>query len=765
MKSIVCVCCSLLCYVLSLGAQSQSFSVCALNVDGLPASILNYEVNPDGPGSEGTRLISAYLAKKGYDVVAVSEDFNYNGSLLSELTDYNAGTWRGGLDAGSIAKALTNGSKVDTDGLNLLWRNVHSAEEERWVSWEKTFGNLDNGFDENVDKGYRYYKLTLESGAVIDLYTLHMDAETAEGDLAAREVQLQQLAAAIIANTNGRPKIVMGDTNCRYTRDQLKKLFVDAINSGTSYTVKDAWVEYSRKGSFPAYHKTNAEAYALTDASQGLAGPNYEIVDKIFFINPAHGLQLSLKSLKVEEDYVNAEGKMLGDHYPLVAEFETVGSQLLPTEATDFWEGETETAGGTYRYLYNVGSGYFLNETGALVPFVADATPWGMWGDGDTRTFSTDNGYRLVLGWKNFSYYCHTQNSSGATSFSLQTGWSRPDAFKLKASNHYVNVAWNENYSLDAGTTYETDLSDWLFLSETQVALYNKYVETFNRAMTCLNYPLSDVCYSGLVDALAVPVRYSTADAAIRQLAEAMDAIQAEWAGYDVERDYTSSKIKNPSFEKMGIARNLGDNVNGENHSVYGWTVSTAAEAEEAFASWENEQNGNGRYFTGMDGTHIFNAWSPGGNGTFYCKQDISITKEGYYALSATVASGGGWEGDTWVNLVFGNAVLQSPVLIDRTLGVPLTLYTYCKKGTYTIGLESARWFKADKFRLLLLSEPKPQLPGDVNEDGKVDLLDITTLINLYLDSVTNVPAADVNGDGNVNLLDITTLINLYLGV
>lgn len=748
-----------------MSAQNQSFTVCALNVDGLPASIMNVEVNPDGPGSDGTKRISSYLAEKGYDVIAVSEDFNYNGSLLSALEgNYQAGTWRGALDAGSIAKALASGlTQVDTDGLNLLWRNVHQATEERWVSWEKTNGNFDHGFDENVDKGYRYYKITLQGGAVIDCYILHMDAEIDAGDIAAREIQLTQLANAVIANTNGRPKIVMGDTNCRYTRDRLKALFVDAVNNGSIYTVKDAWVEYARKGDYPQYYSSNSGAYALTDASQGLTGANYEIVDKIFFLNPAIGLQLSLKNLRVEEDYVDENGNMMGDHFPLVAEFELTGTQLLPVEAKDFWEGETEMSSGTNRYLYNVGSGCFLNQTGVLTPFLAEATLWTMWGEGRDFTFSTDSGYRLALGWKPFSYYCRTQTESGATTFSLQTGWSRPDAFKLKASDHFVNVAWDENYTLDAGTTYETDLSDWLFVSEAQVAAYAAYVAAYNRAMSYAGSPLSDELYAGLMAALANPVIYNNVSEVIAQLDGAVAAIQNEWASYEVERDYTSIKLKNPSFEKLGTARNLGKEVNGENHQVFGWTVSSEEEAEEAFAPWENTENGNGRYFTGMVGNHIFNAWSQGGNGTFYCKQDINITKDAYYRLTAVVASGGGVEGDTWVSLVFGNIAQQSPVLTDRTQGVPLALNVYCKKGTYTIGLESTKWFKADDFHLALLAEPVPVLLGDVNADGKVDLLDITMLIDVYLGEQTETPSADVNGDGAVNLLDITTLIDLYL--
>ena len=82
----------LLLIVQAASAQGKQFSVCALNVDGLPKKVATYDVNPDGPGSEGTRKISAYLAGKGYDFIAVSEDFNYNGSLLSCLEGYNSGT-------------------------------------------------------------------------------------------------------------------------------------------------------------------------------------------------------------------------------------------------------------------------------------------------------------------------------------------------------------------------------------------------------------------------------------------------------------------------------------------------------------------------------------------------------------------------------------------------------------------------------------------------------------------------------------------------
>ena len=55
---------------------------------------------------------------------------------------------------------------------------------------------------------------------------------------------------------------------------------------------------------------------------------------------------------------------------------------------------------------------------------------------------------------------------------------------------------------------------------------------------------------------------------------------------------------------------------------------------------------------------------------------------------------------------------------------------------------------------------------GDINADGKVNVTDVTTLINMILGiTPMNQQMADVNGDGNVNVTDVTTLINTILGI
>ena len=56
-----------------------------------------------------------------------------------------------------------------------------------------------------------------------------------------------------------------------------------------------------------------------------------------------------------------------------------------------------------------------------------------------------------------------------------------------------------------------------------------------------------------------------------------------------------------------------------------------------------------------------------------------------------------------------------------------------------------------------------PEIRGDVNGDGVVNISDVTALINYLLTgnaSGINLTNADVNSDGSVNISDVTALIN-----
>ncbi|MBO4814300.1 MAG: dockerin type I repeat-containing protein [Muribaculaceae bacterium] len=57
-------------------------------------------------------------------------------------------------------------------------------------------------------------------------------------------------------------------------------------------------------------------------------------------------------------------------------------------------------------------------------------------------------------------------------------------------------------------------------------------------------------------------------------------------------------------------------------------------------------------------------------------------------------------------------------------------------------------------------------LRGDVNRDGKVNVTDVTALINMILGVIEkDMESADVNGDGKINVSDVTALINIILGI
>lgn len=294
--------------------QSGSFTAVSMNVDGLPQQIIGIDINADGPGSDGTKAISQKMAEYGWDIIGVSEDFNYNDELMSSLSDnYKAGTHRGGVSW------LTN----NTDGLNLLWKKSIEVTGEKYVSWETHYStgifNTGNGADGMIDKGFRYYEATVADGVSVDVYILHMDADSDEGDIKARHSQIQQLVDAIKASDNKNPIIIMGDTNCRYTREELQRLLIDGINEDPRFTIQDTWVEKVWNGQYP---NVGENALMAVDKGGTYEYPQAEIVDKVFYINNTDSdVTLTCESYNVETTFVNSDGTALADHWPVVVEF------------------------------------------------------------------------------------------------------------------------------------------------------------------------------------------------------------------------------------------------------------------------------------------------------------------------------------------------------------------------------------------------------------------------------------------------------------
>ena len=88
-------------------------------------------------------------------------------------------------------------------------------------------------------------------------------------------------------------------------------------------------------------------------------------------------------------------------------------------------------------------------------------------------------------------------------------------------------------------------------------------------------------------------------------------------------------------------------------------------------------------------------------------------------------------------------------------------MFYYRVKALYIDGTSST-WSKS---RSVTLFANEGHTTGDVDHDGKVNISDVTTLIDYLLGGADGLctACADVDGDGNINIADVTALIDLLL--
>ena len=360
-KRILLSCIALCCVVMNMVAQrGYNFNAVALNVDGLPESILGITINEGAPGEDGAKELCNAIANSGWDFCGFSEDFNYHSALTGAPANsyYNFGTHGGSV----------SGLNNSTDGLGFACLKRHTMSGGTRVAWTDHYGTTDHGADGLINKGFRVYTVTFATGVAVDVYVLHMDAEDSAEDIAARKKQLKQLSDYIIANHNNRPVIILGDTNCRYTRDELKTAFIDVINADSRFTIKDAWVEHMWNGVYPTYGSDAMMTHAYGDQKG-------EVVDKIFYINTTAS-NLTLKA----NSYLHDTSIAVSDHYPVVVNFTLTnpnGTPLTDAEKENNWTLEESVAGNkkpiwegeqvvsnTAYYIMNVGTGEYIKWGG-----------------------------------------------------------------------------------------------------------------------------------------------------------------------------------------------------------------------------------------------------------------------------------------------------------------------------------------------------------------------------------------------------------------
>ncbi len=290
----------------SADSTAKTFKVLTYNVAGLP-NILS-----SGDPEVDTVKISPKL--NDYEFVAVQEDFAYHSDLISQATHPYKTSHSGNVPFG--------------DGMNFL--SMVPFGDVKRVTWNQRYGVFDNGSDELTPKGFMYCQAILEPGIYVDIYTLHTDAGSSEKDYEARRSNITQIADYINTNSKGHAVIVLGDTNSRYTRaeDNFETALLQTCG------LQDTWIQIKRDGDIPA----DGDALQTSPVD----GPNYEVVDKIFY-RSGPSVTLNATAHKLEDTFfVDENGEQLSDHYALSATFSYTKNPNITM--SDLWGGDGGTA-------------------------------------------------------------------------------------------------------------------------------------------------------------------------------------------------------------------------------------------------------------------------------------------------------------------------------------------------------------------------------------------------------------------------------------
>ena len=293
------------------------FTCATYNIDGLPTDVLGIKINGDGPGETGTKSISTKLAASGWDIVGFQENFTYNTQLRSSMTSkYSFGTHK----TFNLLEAAFGVSKTDGLGFASL-TSTNTWSQETFVKFTKAYGDLFDGANTCIDKGFRYYVVTMKDGVQIDVYVTHMNSGSGTEHINARASQFQQLANYINDNRSGRPIVIMGDFNARYTRDDYKTNFWDVLDADLYANLHDPWADIMWSGDYPEYGTPSWVVSDKYDPSNTVGDIEFgeqegEVVDKILYINdPQSDVRIFAKTYRRAMEYTWA------DHTPVVVEF------------------------------------------------------------------------------------------------------------------------------------------------------------------------------------------------------------------------------------------------------------------------------------------------------------------------------------------------------------------------------------------------------------------------------------------------------------
>ena len=734
-------------------ASKKSFSVATFNVDGMPVSITvagvyTINLNSDGKEAAGATAIGQKLKGMGLDVIGVSEDFNYNDEIMAQIGDaYSQGTHRGKIESytGILGKYLAKETLFDTDGLNLFWKSASTiAINESWTAWDEHYGYDDHEADGLINKGYRYYLVSLSDGTRIDLYITHMEAGSDNGDNSARASQLTQLANAILASDNNYPIIIMGDTNCRYTRDQLKSRLFDVINADPRFTINDPWVELARQGVMPT---------GTNDITAGDYGYRRgEVVDKVFYINnTGSSIRLQAEAYRQDLSFVDENGDPLADHWPCVVEFSYHDYDPEIDDVED--DNQKEEV-----YLRNRATGYFLKQGGWWGTHAVQ----GVYGSSMTITelpsgkyllqspsgfVSQDDPYMDATSgqsWtlvKNGEFYAFTYESGSETKALTAND---PAAFPYGPNTRYVTCStYSES---DTYQQWEILTKDDLIADMTDAL--GDYNCTF--LLQGANFDRNDPATQCVADGGAWECNITT-DAS-KMWYNFCDGRGDSWLGNYVAEVYNDSYSGITTYaSEWEISQQIANLPAGS------YTVSCQGFYRDGDIDQHNPGTIHSNFYlrTTTDSEPV----------------EVSAPLQSMYSanctnseLSTTQDANGYYIPNTMYDAAqfFANGYYENSLDIDITDG-PLTIAIAKPDKTKS----TTGWTCFDNFQIVYHGTAEI---GDVNRDGRINISDVSAMINILLgkDSVRpyayNHFAADMNSDNLITISDVSALIKKLMG-
>jgi endonuclease/exonuclease/phosphatase family metal-dependent hydrolase len=256
-------------------SEQQDFLALSYNVAGLPEPLSSSQPSIYIP------QISPLL--NSYDLVLVQEDFWYHNELSAQAEHpYESESMWEQPDWFHMG-----------DGLNRF--SVFPLGALTRITWIRCSGFLDCSSDCLTTKGFSVSEIQLAAGISVDVYNLHMDAGSCDGDIVARRVQTEQLVEEINIRSSGKAVIVAGDTNLKFSRpDDRVSLDFLLLETG------------------------------LQDACRFLECGN-EIIDRIMF-RSSDLVSLTPLSWELPQEFIDAEGNDLSDHMPVSVRFSWEGN-------------------------------------------------------------------------------------------------------------------------------------------------------------------------------------------------------------------------------------------------------------------------------------------------------------------------------------------------------------------------------------------------------------------------------------------------------